>query len=226
MAFGIMIRNGKNEVVIDADYSGLYVLREFNASQTFQTSAANKPSYYRFIPPRNDPTSLLAVRLDDGDKIFGGPLMFYSNRQTLTFREITTFARNAPPSSGYGFEVFNAARELCYSTARSLAPVSRILSFAGANGGSTMGDERTIGTAAVTARERWMILSPVSYGAERQPRSPTASYAYRYVGGLRRDSATQVSFIHAAISREDVGGSTPTASWTVSPQSILFFDGA
>jgi len=226
MAYGFYIKNSNGEVVIDSESPGLYLTREFNfAYNAGTTSATNKSSYYRYRITTTNDAAIVAVKLNNGDKIFGGPRIFYSNRTSINFREITSFADSAPPRSGYGLEVYAANGATLYSSARNILPVSRIISFTGWSDDTYLQNEKEFQTATVTATERWAVYGPIGMGYENTASSPTSDgRGYQMVGGIWRKSDTQISYIPGAISNKTLAG-TRSAAYGLSRHSVLFFEG-
>lgn len=224
MAFGFEVRNAANNIVIDDTASAFYVVREFAVAKNYTLPAGKGfPDMGRFVPSLTYPDSFFAVKFNDGDEIFAGPRQFYSNRSTLTFRELTLFSQNAPPSDPYGIEVKDEAGKLTYSTARSLSPINRVVQFAATSGNRTVGYGEVYGSLTVAAgAERWVLFAPVGCGSFKTRLAVDKADIHLLLGGLVRTSSTNFQYRAWYANRKTVNAMYDN-SFSMSSQQIVTF---
>lgn len=134
MTYGLEIKNGSNEIIIDDTTAPMVV----SSSGSFQTSlVATTPGgagiyhydYSALIPTDGD--KVLYLKMPTGfvftTSKWQGNDVFCCGRSTTIEYIVCDVATNVAAGDGYGLEVFNASSDLVYSSTHELMPSASFL---------------------------------------------------------------------------------------------------
>ena len=132
MPYGFWIRNNNNRVVIDDESYTLQVLRTGTLSTGWSTHISNPVAgtSYRLLFNRQDPNSLVFFRGTFGKGVTqpmampwvsaGSEWILSNNTDSIDFVEVVPSNYFSRSTGSYGFEVYDSAGKLTFTTSRDL----------------------------------------------------------------------------------------------------------
>lgn len=184
MAYGLSVKNGNDEIVVDDEYPCLFLVNE--TSYTGSSSAYS--GYYEYDSSSfgsefiffNMPTGAWIARLlYDGTN----PVKYLSNQSSLSVREVKPANEISGLETGYGILVKNSASEIVYSSNADLVPV-RDFTY------------NFSGPTSFSPQASWISFNGTGQGTNQI----SADFSVLYFSGVERNSSTgQFSIVNKSM---------------------------
>ena len=208
MAYGLLIRNSNNEVVIDSEFASLQKIRSgtltsYSDYTAFDYPYNHRPRLFPYTP--SVPNSLLFMQPPLGQFVTAPVAMsdltgsaaqlnvWSSGTAPIPFMEIvaaTSIVGITKP--GWGLEIRNAAGDTLFHSGAELMAVDDYWRFEAENGSDqSPGDSYRTMTVGATS---WICPHTSSKGYQRVSTGVASSQMYRLIAAICRVNATTVGY--------------------------------
>lgn len=208
MAYGLLIRNGSNEVVIDSDFASLQKLRTGTLTNYYSMPSSAYPRSHtsRFFPySPSSPNSLLFMKPAIGQTVTGPVALsdvggnfsqvgVWSDDTTpIPFMEIVAANRIVGiPKPGWGLEIRAADGSLLFHSGAELIAVDDFYTIP-----SRVPDDQNPGNPYMTktvGSAEWLCPRGAARGTYRVNIGASSSQLHFFLGGISRQNATTVGY--------------------------------
>lgn len=174
MAYGLSVKNGNDEVVVDDEYPCLFLVNETSYTGTSSAysgyydydSSSFGSEFMFFNMPKG---AWIARRLYDGTN----PVKYISNQSSLSVREVKPANQISGLETGYGVIVKDSTGQIVYSSNADLIPV-RDFSY------------NFTGPTSFSPEASWVSFN----GTGQFTNQISGEFSLLYFSGVERDTTT------------------------------------